>query len=81
MRQSLENRNVTRNRRNRDAPVGYDFKAKSADNVPEDRALTRSGQASGIIEQFRASLQTPLSKEPLTRQEEDDILGFGPEGV
>jgi antitoxin VapB len=42
---------------------------------------TRSDRAESILTAFRASLSKPLSKVPLTRQEEDEILGFGPDGV
>lgn len=42
---------------------------------------SRSERAEGILRAFRASLPKPLSKVPLTRDEEDEILGFGPDGV
>lgn len=42
---------------------------------------TRSERAESILVAFRASLTKPLSKVPLTREEEDEILGFGPGGV
>lgn len=43
--------------------------------------LTRSERAAPILEQFRASLPKELLGKRLTREEEDDILGFGPGGV
>lgn len=42
---------------------------------------TRSERAESILAAFRASLSKPLSKIPLTREEEDEIHGFGPDGV
>lgn len=43
--------------------------------------LKRSERAASIVEQFRASLPREFLGRPLTREEEDDILGYGPGGV
>lgn len=44
-------------------------------------SLKRSERAKGILEEFRASIPSELLGKRLTREEEDEILGYGPGGV
>jgi antitoxin VapB len=41
----------------------------------------RSERAAGILREFRASLPAEVRGKRLSREEEDEILGFGPGGV
>lgn len=41
----------------------------------------RSRRAASILEEFRSTLPAPLVGKPLSREEEDEILGYGPEGI
>lgn len=45
------------------------------------RSLKRSERAKGILEEFRASFPSGLLGKRLSREEEDEILGYGPGGV
>jgi antitoxin VapB len=45
------------------------------------RPHKRSERAAGILQEFRASLPKTVRQRPLSREEEDGILGFGPGGV
>ena len=42
---------------------------------------TRSERAASIVEMFRASAPEEILGKRLSTAEEDEILGFGPEGV
>jgi antitoxin VapB len=44
-------------------------------------AGTRTQRAVSVLTSFRAALPAQYRGRPLTREEEDDILGFGPGGV
>ena len=41
----------------------------------------RSERAASILREFRATLSDAVRGKRLSREEEDDILGFGPGGV
>lgn len=41
----------------------------------------RSERAASILREFRANLSDAVKGKRLSREEEDDILGFGPGGV
>jgi antitoxin VapB len=41
----------------------------------------RSQRAAGILKDFRAAILPEFAGRSLTKQEEDEILGFGPDGV
>ena len=41
----------------------------------------RSQRAASVLAAFRADLPQELLGKPLSRREEDDVLGFGPGGV
>ena len=41
----------------------------------------RSERAASILQEFRAMLPEATRGKRLSREEEDDILGFGPSGV
>lgn len=41
----------------------------------------RSERAAGVLAAFRADVPKELLGNRLTREEEDEILGFGPDGV
>ncbi|MCX6599528.1 MAG: type II toxin-antitoxin system VapB family antitoxin [Acidobacteria bacterium] len=43
--------------------------------------LTRMERAADILREIRASLPAEAKGRRLTREEEDEILGFGPDGV
>lgn len=43
--------------------------------------LTRSQRAASILAAVRASLPASTLRKRLTRKEEDEILGFGPDGI
>jgi antitoxin VapB len=43
--------------------------------------LTRSQRAASILAAFRASLPASTRRKRLTRKQEDEILGFGPDGI
>jgi antitoxin VapB len=45
------------------------------------KARKRSERAASILEQFRATLPPEALGTRLTREQEDEILGFGPGGV
>lgn len=53
-------------------------KARLTATVP---AQKRSERAASILEEFRKSLPPELLGKRLSREEEDEILGFGPGGV
>lgn len=61
--------------------IRQSLKERKAKLLSISNPQTRSDRAESILHAFRASLSKPLSKVPLTRQEEDEILGFGPDGV
>lgn len=42
---------------------------------------TRSERVASLLADFRASLPEAVRGTPLTREQEDEILGFGPDGV
>jgi antitoxin VapB len=42
---------------------------------------TRSQRAASVLEEFRANLPEHVRGKRLTREEEDEILGYGPDGV
>lgn len=44
-------------------------------------SLRRSERAASVVENFRATLPKKFRGRPLSRREEDDILGYGPGGV
>jgi antitoxin VapB len=43
--------------------------------------LKRSTRAASILEEFRKALPPELLGKRLSREEEDEILGYGPDGV
>lgn len=45
------------------------------------RSQKRSQRASSVLAAFRADLPKELQGKRLSRAEEDEILGFGPDGV
>jgi len=54
---------------------------RKAKLLSRSNSQTRGERAESILRSFRASLSKPLSRVPLTREEENEILGFGPGGV